>query len=392
MTALFVATFLALIGAELLKGLSANGTPPVLQRFGWQIHLAHFMWRHIGKMRIAAVALLVLLAVLAPPSQRQAMAMTSLVLIPVWGGIWWLFNRFWVGRYKFLPIRRKRFVGAEENRVDPSLQVIGVDLGGERKAYPVNMLFYHHQIPDEVGGRKVWVTYCGLCRSGRVYDAEIDGRPLDFTLVGAINYNAVFADNQTGSWWRQETGEAAKGPLAGRVLADLPFEQMRLSDWLERHPDSTVLQYDPAFTDKYTFLARLLNYEASLPRWHMQETPPLVIGVEIAGQPRAWDFEELKRRRAVTDRLAGVPLLIVADPAGVAAFAYDRRLDGTKLDFTVTEEGIIDTDTGSTWDHLGRCIAGARKGARLEGVQSYQQFLRAWITFHPTTTFHDFTA
>ena len=37
MTALFFATFLLLIALELIKGLSANGTPPVLQRFSWQM-------------------------------------------------------------------------------------------------------------------------------------------------------------------------------------------------------------------------------------------------------------------------------------------------------------------------------------------------------------------
>ena len=41
-----------LVLAELVKGLSANGTPPVLQRFSWQIDLAYFMWMNIVKFRI----------------------------------------------------------------------------------------------------------------------------------------------------------------------------------------------------------------------------------------------------------------------------------------------------------------------------------------------------
>ena len=45
-------------------------------------------------------------------------------------------------------------------------------------------------------------------------------------LVGAITFNAILRDDITGTWWRQETGEAAKGALKGHVLDDMPFEQM----------------------------------------------------------------------------------------------------------------------------------------------------------------------
>ena len=387
---LFVAAFVLLILAELIKGLSANGTPPVLQKFSWQMDLAHFMWSNIMLFRIVLAVALLWFAWTAPAGSGLALASTTIILGAIWAFIYWLFNRFWVGKYKFLPISTKVFLGAGDNKVDTSLQVIGVDLNGEQKAYPVNMLFYHHQIPDEVGGQKIWATYCGLCRSGRIYDLNFDGAPMDFTLVGAITFNAVFRDSRTGSWWRQETGEAAKGPMKGQQLEDVAFEQMSLENWLARHPDGTVLQYDPAFLGKYNFLAKLLNYEASLPGWHRQETPPLIIGIEAGGAARGYDWNELTKRRLVQDDLGGVPLLVVTDPGGTSGFAYDRTLKGEVLEFELTDKGIRDTGTRSTWDHFGRCTAGKLKGAELERVQSYQQFLRAWISFHKGTTFYAF--
>ena len=100
------------------------------------------------------------------------------------------------------------------------------------------MITFHHQIVDRgQADLPVCVTYCGLCRSERVYDINVDGQTLDFTLVGAISFNATFEDNQTGTWWRQETGEAAKGKLAGRVLEDVPAEQMTLGNWLKKYPE-----------------------------------------------------------------------------------------------------------------------------------------------------------
>ena len=386
----FLIVFGLVILAELVKGLSANGTPPVLQKFAWQMDLARLMWTQIGAIRVVGGALLIVLAVLLSAEERLIALLAAVPLAAVWGGIYWLFNRFWVGRYKFPAISVKRFVKAEENGVDLDIQVIGVDHDGEQKAYPVNMIFFHHQIPDDIAGQPIWVTYCGLCRSGRVYDLMFDGKPLTFSLVGAITFNAVFRDDRTGSWWRQETGEAAKGPLAGRVLDDFPFVQMSLKNWLAKHPDSQVLQYDPAFSKRYNFINKLLNYEASLPGWHMQKTPPMVTGVSIGGAARAYDWKQLQKRKLVQDRLADMPLLLIAEPDGDAALVYDRRVQGRELEFDMTEDGLRDTETGSRWTYWGKCTQGPLMGEQLTQVQSYQQFLRAWISFHEGSTFYNF--
>lgn len=390
MTSLFIATSLTLILVELTKGLSANGTPPLLQKYSWQMDLAYFMWSNIVLIRCIFVAALVAIAWQISDAWGIALSLGTIVLALAWAGIYWLFNRFWVGKYKFLPISQKTFLKAEQNQVDRKLQVLGLDHNGVQKAFPVNMIFYHHQITDEIGGQPIWVTYCGLCRSGRVYDVNLDGSALDFTLVGAITFNAVFRDNQTGSWWRQETGEAAKGPLKGTQLKDFAFEQMSLDNWLAKYPDSEVLQYDPAFQGKYNFLAKLLDYEASLPGWHRQETPPLIIGVEIEDLARAYDWAELQKRRMVMDQLGEVPLLALSDADGTSAFVYDRRVNSDVLEFEMTEGQIRDLSTRSHWDVFGHCVDGELKGQQLPQVQSYQQFLRAWISFRKRTTFYAF--
>lgn len=388
--ALFSVVLAALPLAELLKGLSANGTPPVLQKFRWQLNFAYLMWKSIVPIRIVlAAALLFLLWRMSPP-ERESVAIGGTLLAALWGGIYWLFNHFWIGKHKFLPLTNPVFTYAADNKVDLAMQVIGVEWDGEHKAYPVCMTFYHHQISDTIANHPILVTYCGMCRSGRVYDASLDGREVRWSLVGAITFNAIFRDQLTGSWWRQETGEAVKGPLAGKVLADLPMEQMTLANWLAKHPDSKVLQYDPKFQQRYNFFHSLLSYEASLPGWHMQDTPPLVIGLECDGQSRAYDWNELKRHQMVMDRLGNTDLLLLCSSDGTSAFVYDRTCDGETLEFELRDKVLVDTATRSTWSQFGLCTDGPRKGAQLVTVQSYQQFLRAWVSFHANTTFYNF--
>ncbi len=390
MTDLFFLTFAALVLAELTKGLSANGTPPVLQRFSWQMDLAHLMWKIIGPLRIVFVIGLAVIFFQMPGEIRMSVIPGAFVLGLLWGYIYWLFNRYWVGRFKFLPITQKVFLDARDNKVNPDIQILGIDHDGEQKAYPVNMLYYHHQIADEISGHPIWPTYCGLCNSGRIYDRTMDGQALDFTLVGAITYNAVFRDHSTGSWWRQETGEAAKGPLKGRMLEDMPFEQMSLGNWLAKHPDSLVLQYDPVFQKQYDIRTALLNYEISLPGWHMQTSPPLVIGVEVGNVARAYDWNQLVKHRLVHDEVDGTSLLAVCDASGSSAFVYDRTVDGAALEFAVDDDGLKDSGTGSHWDVFGRCTKGKLKGKHLTQLQSYKQYVRAWVSFHPQASFFDF--
>ena len=236
MTFYFFVSFAALILSELIKGLSANGTPPILQRFSWQMDLAYFMWSHIQKIRIILLIIIVYLATQIQIANVIAFTLGLVLCVALWGGIYWLFNKYWIGKYKFLPITQKVFLNADDNALDLSLPVIGVDLNGEQKAYPANLLFYHHVLSDKVGGQPILATYCGMCRSGRVYDIDwAEGMP-EFNLVGAVSYNAVLRDSITHSWWRQETGEAAKGARQGDQLEDIYFEQMSLGNWMPNIP------------------------------------------------------------------------------------------------------------------------------------------------------------
>ena len=389
-TLYFFAVFSALILSELAKGLSANGTPPILQRFAWQMDLAYFMWSHIQKIRIILIITLLYLATQLQITNTITFTAGLIVCAALWGGIYWLFNKYWIGKYKFLPITTKLFLNADDNQLDLALPVIGVDINGEQKAYPANLLFYHHVLSDKVGGQPILATYCGMCRSGRVYDIDwAEGMP-EFQLVGAVSYNAVLRDSITNSWWRQETGEAAKGLRQGDQLEDIYFEQMSLGNWLKKHPKSLVLQYDPLFEGKYNFFAKLLNYEADLPGWHFQKTPPLVVGIEIDGQAKGYDLNSLQAKGLVNDEVAGTSVLAVGDKENNSSFVYDRTCDGQIYHFQAKEGMMIDEETNSQWDHLGRCVKGELKGKQLKQIQSYQQFVRAWIIFHPHTDFYKF--
>ncbi|HTD40175.1 MAG TPA: DUF3179 domain-containing (seleno)protein, partial [Mucilaginibacter sp.] len=155
-----------------------------------------------------------------------------------------------------------KFANAIDNKVPESNIVIGVVSNGIAKAYPLVYLGYHHKIQDSVGKLPVLVTYCTMCRSGRVYSPIINGVRQNFRLVGARHYNAVIEDESSGTWWYQATGEAAAGPMQGAKLKEITCEQSTLSAWLDKHPGSLILQPDTHFIDAYNDLK---NYDRVQP-------------------------------------------------------------------------------------------------------------------------------
>ncbi len=97
MLSLFVIVLWLVVALELIKGLSANGTPPVLQKFSWQMDLAYAMWSSIGIIRIVVAIALVVSFFFVPGEARLAAVVWAVPALALWCGIYWLFNHFGSG-------------------------------------------------------------------------------------------------------------------------------------------------------------------------------------------------------------------------------------------------------------------------------------------------------
>ncbi|MCU0303788.1 MAG: DUF3179 domain-containing protein [Thermoanaerobaculales bacterium] len=132
----------------------------------------------------------------------------------------------------------------------PSDLVIGVELGGQTRAYPLRLLRWHEAVNDVVGGRAIAVTSSPLAGSMAVWDRTVDGRELSFGVSGRLlDSTTLLYDRQpadgASSLWHQLSGEAVAGPAAGRRLEPLPAALMTWADWYRDHPTTTVMSPDP---------------------------------------------------------------------------------------------------------------------------------------------------
>jgi len=342
-----------------------------------ELAYALYSWRWAGRAVLGALVLYGAMGAWRNAGRRRALMPASLVALVA---LVYVVNFRMAADSMFLQPRMLRMVPVTSNRVALDRLVVGIELDGQAKAYPLQFIGYHHQVRDTLAGQPVLVSYCTVCRTGRVFRPTVNGSPETFRLVGMDQFNAMFEDRTSRSWWRQANGQAVIGPLKGVAMPELPSVQVALAQWIALHPNTLVMQADPAFTSKY---AKDHAYERGTKRGGLTGTDTAswqdkswVIGVALNGAAKAYDWKRLRRDRVINDVVGGVPIVLALGPDSVSFFAYRRPDAGTK--FRVIRDSLV-ADVGH-YAFNGRGPAGT-----LAAVTASQEFWHSWRSFQPGT-------
>ncbi len=319
-----------------------------------------------------------------------------------------------VGRDGIPPIDNPVFerVGEANEWLAPLEPVIALEVDGVAKAYPLQILTWHEIVNDEIGGVPVTVTFCPLCNSAIVFDRRLNGVVYDFGVSGNLrNSDLIMWDRQTQSWWQQLTGEGIVGALAGERLTFIPAPLVAWETFAEAYPGGAVLSRATGFNRRYG-----VN---PYPGYDRVDQPPFlffgqtdgrllpkerVAAVSIGDDYAAFPFSVLAEERAVNYSVGGRDIAVFYEPGTLSALdardiasgrdvgatgVFDPVVDGTKLTFAFEDSGgggtIVDEQTGSTWDILGRAVAGPLAGAELARLVHQDHLWFAWAAFKPDT-------
>ncbi len=286
--------------------------------------------------------------------------------------------------------------------------VIAFQLNSDARAYPLQILIWHEMVNDVVGGKPVLVTFCPLCGTAHVFERTVDGVTYDFGTTGRLlDTDLVMYDRQTESWWQQTAGDAIVGDLTGTQLSSLPASIISWGDFKKTFPLGKVLSRDTGFSRPYgrnpytgyddIDSSPFLFNEASDPR-----LPPIerVVTVTLGGEDAAYPFSVLEEKRVVNDTVGGRPVAVFFAPGSKSALDRDSvgdsqgtgasgvfvpEVNGQSLTFRAAGDAIVDEETGSTWDVLGKAVDGELKGEALEPVVHGDYFWFIWAVFKPDT-------
>ncbi|SEJ46788.1 Protein of unknown function [Dyadobacter koreensis] len=345
------------------------------------IDLAYFLHTWRWTFRILFMLLILLGSASVLKTRKKWLPALMILLV---AGVAYAANFEMAADTMFYQPKMLLLKNASDNKVEKDRLVIGVEENGEAKAYPIQFIGYHHQVQDQLNGKPIIVTYCTVCRTGRVFEPIVNNQPDEFRLVGMDHFNAMFEDGKTHSWWRQANGEAIAGPLKGRTLPEVRSTQTSLGEWLKLHPNSQIMQPDPAFQMKYDSMSK---YESGKGKSTLTKTDSLswkekswVVGIQINTDSKAFDWNRLKKERVINSEVGDTPTVLVLAADDKSFFAFQRS--SKQEIFTMRNDTLFSAD--KRYNLLGKNIS-TDSSNNLKPVNAYQEFWHSWQTFHPKT-------
>jgi hypothetical protein len=312
------------------------------------------------------------------------------------------------GRDGIPPIDHPKFesVAQADAWLKPREPVVALEVSGDARAYPLQILIWHEIVNDWVGGLPVGVTFCPLCNTAIAFDRQLSSQTLDFGTTGNLRHSdLVMWDRQTESWWQQATGEAVVGELAGARLEMVPAQIISWAEFREQRPQGRVLSRDTGFRRDYG-RNPYVGYDDISQSPFLFEGPtdgrlrPMerAVTVSLGGENVAYPFSALADRGVVADRVGGRSIVVFFEPGTASALdrgeiaasrdvgsagVYAAQLEGRGLSFARDRSGFVDIETGSRWSILGEAVSGPLAGSQLEPVVHVDAFWFATAAFLP---------
>jgi len=129
----------------------------------------------------------------------------------------------------FFPVSNK------DDRLELKEIIVGLENGGQFKAYKLQQIQDTRVINDRIGDKSL-ALFSLYPFMVRVFDSTLDGQKLEFQY----NKNSSkITDKQTGIEWNFD-GIGTAGPMKGKHLLRLPYDEGFWFEWVAFHPKTAL--------------------------------------------------------------------------------------------------------------------------------------------------------
>jgi len=119
--------------------------------------------------------------------------------------------------------------------------VIGLEVAGASRAYPIGAIVAQSPIQDRLGGTPFFLTVGPDGKSMRAFVSRLDGVDIEFFRKSGSD-KWVLMDSASASEWNFQ-GCATLGPAQGKCLERLPLLKDFWFDWRNYHPSTSVYRH-----------------------------------------------------------------------------------------------------------------------------------------------------
>ncbi len=203
-------------------------------------------------------------------------------------------------------------------------------------------------------------------------------------------------DEETGSFWQQISGLAISGPLVGKQLTSIHWDELSFNTYRDENQEGSVLlpvaKYEKQYAGKDWELKMKKNPSVVDTKKTGIEARELMIGVELHDASRAYGYQKVKAKKLILDRIGGEAILLVLGLDGVSVRGFFAELPSEKTvpDYYRKEELggglIIDSVTGGEWNFQGCAVSGRLAGKCLAPLRIVKDYWFDWQLYHPQTS------
>ena len=277
----------------------------------------------------------------------------------------------------------------------PEDLILGLNIKGDYRAYPLKILNYHEVVNDEFAAGEKMISYCPLSGSNAVWDRKIQGISTEFGISRFVyNSNHLLYDRVSKGHWLPLKSICVNGELEEFELDGHYVVETTWDNWLTMFPGSKVMippsgsgfNYSIDSYNKYknsdTIFFSVNPVNPALP---IKEK---VHGIIVDKRMKAYSLETFGDTTSIIhDNFQGLSLVVIGNQSKQFMVSFERRIPGgPELDFTPATDppNILMTDNeGNKYDIFGWVVDGPRKGQALIPTNSISGYWFVLASMYP---------
>ena len=218
---------------------------------------------------------------------------------------------------------------------------IGLEINGEPRFYPNQILVWHSVINDVIEDTPVLISFCPFCSSSVVFSREVEGSVLTFqTSTKLWQDNLLMRDtnNTNNSLWSSLIGEAIYGPRTSAKLELLPSQNTTYAEWKALHPETKVLSTNTGYNRPYNQnpFENESIYEGFQDPHAKPDPRTFMVSFVYKDEPFAYSITKLAELQTATTEIQGDEVVLQKRGSDIVSIAYDNNtLTEQELEFVI---------------------------------------------------------
>lgn len=303
-----------------------------------------------------------------------------------------------------------KFVSVDQanSLIDGDDLIVGLEVDGEIRGYPHNILRFHEIVNDHTSNTNLGITYCPLTGSPVAYDTSQIGNS-EIGVTGLLfESNLVFFDRDSDTCFSQILSLGMSGSRVGQQLDFLPLIETTWDTWKTLYPSSKILSRDieDQSSEKYdrnpyenyetgdSILYPVNNLDQEPYNLYHRKEKTMLLG--SGNDVFLFPMEELAKAPVTNHKFTDDSIVVIYDQDNKIAVPYFSNILGYELNFEFVSNRskysientyglhiFKDMQTNSIWNIKGEAIDGPLKGTTL--IQ-YPNLFAYWFSasiFYP---------